>query len=70
MKYSKFPHIRTYFFDSQAEIGSYFKVLILISRYRGSYSKGASYESPLESLTKMCSSIICVGSVLMDLISN
>ena len=23
--YSKSPHIRTYFFESQAEIGSYFK---------------------------------------------
>ena len=23
--YSKSPHIRTYFFDSQTEIGSYFK---------------------------------------------
>ena len=25
MKYSKSPRIRTYFFESQAEIGSYFK---------------------------------------------
>ena len=24
-RYSKSPHIRTYFFESQAEIGSYFK---------------------------------------------
>ena len=45
------------------------KVLRLISRYRGSYLKGAS-SSPLESLTKMFSPIICFGSVLMDLISN
>ena len=26
IKYSKSPRIRTYFFESQAEIGSYFKV--------------------------------------------
>ena len=45
------------------------KVLRLISRYGGSYLKGASC-SPLESLTKMFSPIICFGSILMDLIIN
>ena len=45
------------------------KVLRLISRYPGSYLKGAS-SSPLESLTKIFSPIVGFGSVLMDLISN
>ena len=45
------------------------KVLRLISRYQGSYLKGASC-SPLESFTKMFSPVIGFGSVLMDLISN
>ena len=45
------------------------KIPILISRCRGSYLKGVSC-SPLESLTKIFSPIICLGSVLMDLISN
>ena len=67
--YSKSSRIRTYFFESQAEIGSYFKGTKIISRYRGSYLKGASCSS-LESLTKMFSPIICVGSILVDLISN
>ena len=41
----------------------------LMSRYKGSYLKGTS-SSPLESLTKMFSPIICFRSVLMDMISN
>ena len=45
------------------------KVLRLISRYKGSYLKDALC-SPLESLTKMFSPIICFGSVLIGLISN
>ena len=44
-------------------------VLRLISKYRGSYLKGA-VRSPLESLIKMFSPIICFGSVLMDLIND
>ena len=35
--YSKSPHIRTYFFEGQAEIGSYFKDTM--SGYLGSYLK-------------------------------
>ena len=45
------------------------KILRLISRYKGSYLKGTSC-CPLESLTKMFSTIICFRSVLMDIISN
>ena len=41
----------------------------LISRYRSSNMKDASCR-PYQSLTKMFSSIICFGSVLVDLITN
>ena len=41
----------------------------LISRYRGSYLKGASC-SPLESLTKIFSPIICLRSALMNLMGD
>ena len=46
----------------------YYLVLILIW-YRGSHLKDASC-SPHESLTRLFSPIICLGSVVMDLISN
>ena len=67
--YSKSPRIGTYFFESQAEIGSYFKGTKTNFKVRGSYLKDVSC-SPLESLTKMLSPIICFESVFMDLISN
>ena len=38
-------------FESQAEVVSYFKVLSLISRYKGSYLKGASCK-PFQSFKK------------------
>ena len=68
--YSKSLRIRAYFFESQEEIGSYFKrTKTNFKVYRGSYLKGASC-SPLESLTKMFRPIIYFGHVLMGLISN
>ena len=69
LKYSKSPRIRTYFFESQDEIGSYFKGTKINLKVRGSYLKGISC-SPLDSLTKVFSPIIGFASVLMDLISK
>ena len=66
---SKSPRIRTYFFESQAEIGSIFKGTKTKFKVQRFLLKGAS-RSPLKSLTKMFSPIICFGSVPMKLISN
>ena len=67
--YSKSLRIRTYFLRARMKLVLNLKVLRLISRYRGSYLKGASC-SPLESIKKMSSPVICFGSVLLALISN
>ena len=56
--YSKPPRIRTYFSRARLKLVPISKVLRLISRYKASYLKGASF-NPLESLTKMFSTIIC-----------
>ena len=69
MKYSKSPRIRNYFFESQAEIGSYFKDTKINFKVLRFLFEGYLMLSR-ESLTKMLSPIICFRSVLMDIISN
>ena len=65
--YSISTHIRTYFFATEAETGSYFKGTTLIARYRGSSLQGALCR-PFRVLKKMFCPIICSGKVFMDLI--
>ena len=67
--HSKSPHIRTYFFESGSRRFFLSKELRPVSRYKGSCWKDASCR-PFQSLTKILTPIICVGSVLVDLIPN
>ena len=67
--YSKSPRIRTYFFESQAEIGSCFKGTKTNFKVQRFLFEGCLMQS-LDRFTKMLSPIICLESILMDLLSN
>ena len=67
--YSISLHIRSYFFESQAAVSSYFKGTKTNFKVYRLLFEGASGR-PFQSLSKMFGPIICFGSVNMDLIAN